>query len=382
MIGCMSGTSYDAIDAVAVDICFAEPDRLASRILGHHATPMPVDLRERLAAALPPAATSAADVCLLDTRIGQAFADAAGRALAGSCDGTADLIVSSGQTFFHWIADGACLGTLQLGEPAWIAEATGLPVVSNLRSRDVACGGHGAPLVSLVDSLLFGDRPGCGALNIGGIANVTIPQLSLAFDIGPGNALIDAVVAGATGGRSRMDTDGAAARRGRVDPDLLDALLADPHFARVAPKSTGKERFHAGYLGGFDLPSRTDDIIATLTALTARTIADTCHRYGLAELIVSGGGADNPELMGRLCDLVPRVSVRRIDEFGIASNAKEAYAFAVLGFLSMHGLPGARSAFTGARRGAVLGSITPGAAPLRMPPPAIRMPTRLTVLND
>ncbi|HEY2790972.1 MAG TPA: anhydro-N-acetylmuramic acid kinase, partial [Micromonosporaceae bacterium] len=171
----MSGTSFDAIDAVGMDIWFTERGELASRVLGRHSEAMPADVRAELAGALPPSATSAAAVCRLDTRLGQAFAEAAATALRQVCGGTADLVVTSGQTFYHWVDARTCLGTLQLGEPTWIAEATGLPVVSNLRCRDVACGGNGAPLVSLVDELLFGARPGLGVLNVGGIANLTVP---------------------------------------------------------------------------------------------------------------------------------------------------------------------------------------------------------------
>jgi anhydro-N-acetylmuramic acid kinase len=382
----MSGTSYDAIDAVAVDVWFAGPTEIHSRIIGHHATPMPAPIRTALAAALPPAATSAADICRLDTGLGQAFAEAASSALDRFCDGTADLVVTSGQTFYHWVDGSSCLGTLQLGEPTWIAERTGLPVVSNLRTRDVTCGGQGAPLVSLVDALLLGSRDRCGALNIGGIANLTVVGVApIAYDVGPGNALLDAAVTVVSGGTEAMDVDGARARRGTVIPALLDLLLRDPFFALPPPKSTGKERFHLDYLlgalveVGLDLRVHADDVIATLTRLTSSAIAAECRRYDLAELVVSGGGADNPVLMEELAAALPNVAIRRIDSFGVASSAKEAFAFAVLGFLTMHGLPATLPSCTGAERPAILGSITPGRGPLQLPQPAATMPHRLSV---
>ncbi|HEY2791986.1 MAG TPA: anhydro-N-acetylmuramic acid kinase, partial [Micromonosporaceae bacterium] len=213
------------------------------------------------------------------------------------------------------------------------------------------------------------------------IANLTVPARGLAFDTGPGNALIDAAVVAATGGTSRMDLDGAAARRGTVDDELLDGLLADPYYRQPAPKSTGKELFHAGYLQRFPLPARSDDLIATLTALTAATIADACRAYRIDDLVVSGGGTENPALMSRLRGCLPGVAVRRVDDVGLASGDKEAYAFGVLGFLTMHGLPGVRTTFTGAGRAAILGSITPGASPLRLPEPVAKMPTTLTLLR-
>ncbi len=233
VIGLMSGTSYDAIEAAAADLTL-DGDTLLLRPLGALSLPHPDDLRALIAAALPPAATTMEDICRLDTGIGQAFADAAVRALAELCGGGADLVVSHGQTVHHWVEDGTVRGTLQLGAPAWIAEATGLPVVSDLRSRDVAAGGQGAPLVGLVDTLLLRARAGVpAALNLGGIANVTVvaPDAEpVAFDTGPANALLDAAVRHFTGGAADFDEDGRGAAAGRVHPGLLARLLADPYY--------------------------------------------------------------------------------------------------------------------------------------------------------
>lgn len=383
VVGMMSGTSHDAVDAAACELRLAD-DTLMLTPLGHLSVPYPAALRADLVAALPPSPTTMEAVCRLDTGIGQAFAEVAARAVAELCDGRADLVVSHGQTVFHWASDGGGVrGTLQVGEPAWIAESTGLPVVSGLRTRDVAAGGQGAPLVGLFDALWLAGRPGTPvALNLGGIANVTVLpsavapdspaskpaapavelfETPLAFDTGPACALLDAATRHVTGGRLAFDTDGALAARGRVLPDLLERLLDDPYYARPAPKSTGKELFHLGYL--LDrlgpTPSTPEDLLATLVALTARTVADAVRRTA-TEVVASGGGTRNPALMAALRDELPGVAVRTSDELGVPSQAKEALAFAVLGWHTWHGLPGVLPGATGARHPSVLGSVTPG----------------------
>ncbi|MFF5471359.1 anhydro-N-acetylmuramic acid kinase [Streptomyces achromogenes] len=387
VIGLMSGTSYDAIEAAAADLAL-DGDALLLRPLGHLSAPYPDELRDRVAAALPPAHTTTRAVCALDTGIGQAFADAAGRALRDLCAGTADLVVSHGQTMHHWVEDGTVRGTLQLGQPAWIAEATGLPVVSDLRSRDVAAGGQGAPLVALTDALLLSGLPGTpAALNLGGIANITVlaPGAEpLAFDTGPANALLDAAVHHFTDGAAAYDEDGRRAGAGRVSPELLRVLLADPYYRRPAPKSTGKEHFHLPYLrralDTVRVPD-TADVLATLTRLTAVTVADACRAHGVTRLVVSGGGTRNPVLMRVLAEELPGVPLVPSDDLGLPSAAKEALAFAVLGFLTAHGLPGVLPSGTGARRATVLGSITPGRAPLRLPEPAAGPPRLLRIIR-
>ena len=364
VIGLMSGTSYDAIDAAAADLRL-DGDQLVLTPLGMLSQPYPDELRAAVAAALPPAPTSMEQVCRLDTGIGQAFAAVAVQAVEQLCGGYADLIVSHGQTVFHWVDGGTVRGTLQLGQPAWIAETTGIPVVSDLRARDVAAGGQGAPLVSIIDVLWLRGRSGVPiALNLGGIANITVVHGEpVAFDTGPANALIDAVVAELTGGRLGFDADGAMAGRGRVHPELFARLMAEPYYERAAPKSTGKELFNLSYLaraleGLPDVPA--DDLVATVTALTARTVADAVRRYGGTEVIASGGGIRNPALMRQLAAELGDVPLRNTDELGLPSAAKEAYAFAVLGFLTVHGLGGTVPSCTGARHASVLGSITPG----------------------
>ncbi|MDC0767059.1 anhydro-N-acetylmuramic acid kinase [Streptomyces sp. HD] len=394
VIGLMSGTSYDAIDAAAADLSLVG-DSLVLKPLGLVSEAYDDGLREALAAALPPGRTSMAEVCRLDTRIGQAFAAAAVRADRELCDGRAELAASHGQTVYHWAEHGQVHGTLQLGQPAWIAEATGLPVVADFRPRDIAAGGQGAPLVSLVDLLWLRGRPGTPvALNLGGIANLTAPD-GTAFDTGPGCALIDAAASearwgsprtesggGFSGGRFAYDVDGALAGHGSVREPLLERLLEEPYYALPAPKTTGKELFHLGHLrdalAGFGtLPA--EDVVATLTMLTARTVADAVRAVGATEVIASGGGTRNPVLMRMLGQQLAGVALRTSDALGLPAAAKEAYAFAVLGFLTVHGLPGTDPTSTGARHPRVLGSLTPGRDGLRLPPPARERPVRLVL---
>ncbi|MFG3014086.1 anhydro-N-acetylmuramic acid kinase [Streptomyces cinerochromogenes] len=387
VIGLMSGTSYDAIEAAAADLTL-DDDTLLLRPLGHLSVAYPDDVRALIAASLPPAATTTQAMCALDSGIGQAFAGAAVRALRELCAGAADLVVSHGQTVHHWVEDGVVRGTLQLGQPAWIAEATGLPVVSDLRSRDVAAGGQGAPLVGMTDTLLLRALPGIpAALNLGGIANVTVlaPGADpLAFDTGPANALLDAAVHHFTDGAATHDEDGRRAAAGRVSTELLRFLLDDPYYRRTAPKTTGKEHFHLPYLkralDAVPTPA-PDDVLATLTRLTAVTVADACRAHQVTELVVSGGGTRNPVLVRMLAEELPGVPLRRSEDLGLPSDAKEALAFATLGFLTVHGLPGTHPATTGASRATLLGSITPGLYPLRLPEPATRAPHRLRIIH-
>jgi anhydro-N-acetylmuramic acid kinase len=388
VVGLISGTSVDGIDVAAADLELRD-DELLLRPLGATSLPYPPDLRAALVAAMPPAATTAGTLCALDSRIGQAFAEAAETAVRDLAGGDADLVVSHGQTLYHWVEDTQVLGTLQIGQPAWIAERTGLPVVADLRSRDVAAGGQGAPLASLLDVLLL-ERPDKGevpaALNLGGIANLTIIERDrdpVAFDVGPANALIDVVVSHITDGAETFDRDGARGARGRVHQPLLDALLDEPYYDLAPPKSTGKELFHLPYL--LDALAETgpvapDDLVATVTELTAITIARACGNHGVTAVVGAGGGTRNPTLMARLSDRLPGVSITTIDGFGIDADAKEAYTFALIGFLTVQGLPGTVASCTGAARSAVLGCLIPGARGFAMPPAAAAPPTRLRVL--
>jgi anhydro-N-acetylmuramic acid kinase len=386
VLGLSSGTSVDGIDVAAADLSF-DGDTVVLRLLGHLDVPFGDRLRADVLAALPPAPTSMEQVCRIDTALGQEFGAAAVRGVAELGGGHADLLVSHGQTLYHWVDDGAVRGTLQLGQPAWIAEATGLPVVSDVRARDVAAGGQGAPLASTLDVLLLAGtgRP-AAALNIGGIANLTVVRPDgdpLAFDTGPGNALVDAAVAWVSAGAETYDAGGRRAIKGHIDEKLLGVLLDDPYYARPAPKSTGKELFHVGYLRGACAEAAVepgDDVVATVTALTAHTVADACRRHGVTDVLASGGGVRNPALMRMLRDrLGESASVRDSDEAGVPADAKESYLFALLGFLSWHGVPATVPSCTGARHPSLLGSFTPGTGPLAPPAPPTVRPTRLRI---
>ena len=386
VVGMISGTSMDGIDVAVADLELVD-DTIHLRPLGATSQEYSAELRAALGDVLPPASTTAEEICRLDTLVGQAFAEVAVAAVHEFGAGDVDLVVSHGQTIFHWVdAEGRARGGVQLGQPAWIAEATGAPVVADLRARDIAAGGHGAPLASTLDELLLaGSDETVAALNLGGIANVTIiaaDQPTLAFDTGPANALIDAAVAEATAGAEAFDRDGARGRRGQIHGALLERLLADPYYSRPPPKSTGKELFHATYLADHVAAIgaiAADDVVATATALTAITVADACREFGVRRLVVSGGGVENPALMERLAGELPGVPVVRIDEYGIPSAAKEAYLFALLGFLTVHQLPGTVASATGAAHPVVLGALLPGrdGFPPINPPPS--PPSRLVV---
>jgi anhydro-N-acetylmuramic acid kinase len=369
----------DGVDVAVADLLL-NGDAIDLQPVGHIELPYPAELRAALLDVLPPNATTAEQICRLDTAVGQEFAAAAGHALATIADGRADLVASLGQTVYHWVEDDRALGTLQLGQPAWIAETTGLPVVSDLRARDVAAGGHGAPLAIVLDRLWLAGRPGTtAALNLGGIANITVvgpDGPAVAFDTGPGNALLDAAARMISGGVWHQDVDGDLAAQGKVDAALLEVLLADPYYTLAPPKSTGKERFHAehiaaalakvGHVAG-------DDLLATLVELTAATVADACRDRGVTRVVASGGGVRNPTLMAALRRRLAPASLVTSDELGLPSSAKEAYLTALLGFLTWSGVPATNR---------VLGNVTPGASPLCLPAPATTEVTRLRVATD
>lgn len=390
VIGMISGTSYDAVDAAVADFEL-DGDEVRCYPRGLYSEPVPDDMRARIAAALPPHPTTMEEVCRLDTGIGQLFGRVGAAANERLAGGQADFIVSHGQTVYHWVDGTHALGTLQLGSAAWVAQATGIATVSDLRTRDITRGGHAAPLASTLDALLvLGDDVRRGSLNLGGISNITVRDDRgdvIAYDIGPASALMDSAVTDATGGAERMDTDGARAARGTVDHDLLRHFLDEPYYRLPAPKSTGKELFHARYVADTVAsfrrwaPIDLDDLVATLTELTAQLVADATKAYGLDELVVAGGGVRNPALMRRIAELSAPARVRLIDEFGLPAQGKEAYLFALLGYLSVHGLPGTIASATGASAGSILGSITPGSRPLRLPDPAQRQPRRMRVVS-
>jgi anhydro-N-acetylmuramic acid kinase len=379
----ISGTSFDAIEAVAADLEL-DGTTLVADLRAHVSAPYPAEVRDAIAAILPPAATTIEQVCRLDTAIGQAFAEVAA-GLEARLDAPADVICSHGQTVFHWVEGGRALGTLQLGQASYIAERTGATVVSDVRTRDLAAGGHGAPLASLVDVLLLGGRTDRvrGALNLGGISNVTVVgpgREPIAYDIGPASALMDAVLRDATDGREQYDADGARAARGTVDAGLLAALLDEPYYAAAPPKSTGKELFHLAYVRDHlgDREIALDDLVATLTMLTAETVAADLRREGVGEVVAAGGGTRNPTLMRWLAERLPGVEVTKIDAYGVAEAAKEALIFALIGFLTVHGVASSIASCTGAAHASVLGTITPGTRPL-VRTAGLRAPRELVV---
>ena len=378
-IGLMSGTSADGIDAALISIG-ASRDRPEVSLDAFLTLPYPSAVRDALREAFADRLTTRG-VCLLNACLGELFAEAAvevARA-AGMALADVDFIASHGQTVWHQpqagrLSDRPARGTLQLGEPCVIAERTRCLVVADFRPRDMAAGGEGAPLVPHVDYLLFAHPQRTrAAQNIGGIGNVTyLPagggeEAILAFDTGPGNALIDAAVARHTGGRQRQDTDGKIARGGRVDEALLAELLAHSYFARRPPKSTGRELFGAAFLDAIvDAGRHTEDLIATLTEFTAasieRSYADWLNPRGpIDEVILSGGGTRNPVLVEALRRRLAPAVVKVLSCFGPESaDAKEAIAFALLGYETLRGRPANVPSATGARRPVLLGKIIPG----------------------
>ncbi|OYN97073.1 anhydro-N-acetylmuramic acid kinase [Propionibacteriaceae bacterium ES.041] len=377
VLGLISGTSHDGIDAAVVELTHSA-DVLRMRVVGTDSVPYAAALRARLVAALPPAPSTVDELTELDTLIGQAFAEVA--VTMADRHGPLDLICSHGQTVFHWVERGRALGSLQLGQPAWIAERTGVPVVADVRLRDITAGGQGAPLVPILDELLLADADEpAAALNLGGIANVTVVRPgwpSIAYDIGPANALVDAVVQDRELDPHGYDTDGRLAAAGTVDSALLQHLLADPYYAEPAPKSTGKEHFHLAYVREQvgDRQLSDADLVATLTRLTAETVGRDLAGLGVRRVVAAGGGTANPLLMGWLAEVAAGVEIVTTDALGIPADAKEAIAFALIGWCSWHGLPGNVPSATGAEAPRVLGALIPGKEPLRLPEPLESLP--------
>jgi anhydro-N-acetylmuramic acid kinase len=357
----MSGTSADGIDAALVEVDGAGPTTRA-RLVAFVSRPWEPALQARVLAA---GEAGAAELLDLHYRVGHAFAEAALAVIepARRAGLAVHLVGSHGQTARHHPR----VATLQIGEPAVIAERTGLPVVADFRPRDVAAGGEGAPLVPLVDWLLF-RAPGRGraCLNLGGIANVTIlaerPEDIRAFDVGPANMPLDLVVAAWTGGAEAFDEGGRRAASGRVDPGLLAELLAHPFVTRVPPKSTGREAFGRDFVAPLlaRFAGREADLLATLTRFVAEAVADNLRRFAvgrLHEVLVSGGGARNPALMGALRVALAPAAVRSLADVGMDPDAKEAVAFAILANETLFGQPGNLPGATGAAGPRVLGKI-------------------------
>jgi anhydro-N-acetylmuramic acid kinase len=372
VIGLISGTSVDAIDAALVEIERGR-DELALAVRAFVMQPFDLQLRERVRALLPPQTGSTAAVCEVNMLLGEAFAAAAlaVAAQAGVEMATADLVASHGQTVYHQVALGTVRSTLQIGAPAVIAERTGRTVIADFRPRDMAAGGEGAPLVPYLDLLLFRDPLKYRAVqNIGGIGNVTyLPpgQAALAFDTGPGNVLIDEAVRVLTDGAETFDRDGRMAAAGNVNRALLDRWLRHPFFTQAPPKSTGREQWGPAEARRYIAEAREHglgeaDVVATLTALTAYSIAANYRQFlgPVDEALVAGGGARNPTLMRMLAEALAPATVRPVDDLRLSADAKEAVAFALLGYATLHGWPGNVPAATGAYHEVVLGSITPG----------------------
>jgi anhydro-N-acetylmuramic acid kinase len=386
----MSGTSVDGIDVAGADLEL-DGDVLTCRYRGLSHTPFDPALRERIVAALPPGLAGAGELCELHTELGHAYASAFASARDELAGGTADLAVLHGQTFYHWVDEaGRARGTLQLGASSVVAEHLGVPVVSDLRSRDIAAGGQGAPLVPVFDALLLAGRPGpTAAVNLGGIANLTVVDggtVVTAYDLGPAGALMDPAAALATGERQTYDADGAIAARGQVSPALLERLKADGYYRLPPPRSTGREHFNAAYLhemlAGVEPLLAAQDVAATVTRLLVDLVADAAREHRLAELVLSGGGSKNATTVGWLRSALPGVAVHTTDELGVPAQAKEALAFAVLGYLTWNGAPGSVPAATGARHRSILGALEPGDGPLVLPPPLDVAPARLRLLGE
>jgi anhydro-N-acetylmuramic acid kinase len=373
--GLMSGTSLDGIDVAILDIRGRGWSKRI-RTLALNTVPYPEPLRRALLEVSNAPAHTAA-ISRLNFLLGELYAEALRQTVrrAGLSLSTIELIGSHGQTIFHEGAPVRFLGrriasTLQIGEPAVLAERTGIPVVADFRPRDMAAGGRGAPLVPYLDYLLFRHRKlGRVALNIGGIANLTAippgagPGDVIAFDTGPGNMVIDALAQLHTRGRSRYDRDGRLAARGRLNRPLLDRLLEAPYYRLPPPKTAGREQYGREFVDrllaeGLPLP----DLIATATALSAAAVAVGLERFvrprmKVDELIVSGGGAHNPRILAQLAALLPGVRLALSSDYGVDVDGKEAIAFAVLAYESWHRRPSNLPAATGACRPVVLGKI-------------------------
>lgn len=372
VIGLMSGTSCDGVDAVLVRIK-GTGISLAMKLIAHQTFPYANDLRNRLLAEH----MTAKDVCLLTFELGEVMAEAclAMMDIAEDNQQEVDFIAVHGHTIAHYPPGSSTgrVGTLQIGESAVIAQRTKKPVVSDFRVRDMAAGGQGAPLVPYADWLLFRreDRT-VVCLNIGGIANITVvpPKFEdiLAFDTGPGNIAIDGAVRLLSRGTRSYDENGETARRGKVINEFLEYLLSDSYFSKEPPKSTGRERFGVDAYLRDALANRREhsyeDLIATITQATAQSIADAyknyvAPKYDVAHIIVSGGGAMNSTLMLKLKEALPDVKIYISDRIGISYDAREAIAFAILGNETICGTPANVPQATGASEAVVLGKITP-----------------------
>jgi anhydro-N-acetylmuramic acid kinase len=382
----MSGTSADGID-VALARISGRPPRLSASLVAHHHVSFSARLRESILQLANGGPTSTAEISHMNFLLGEEFA----RAAIAACKkwrvpiSRIDLIGSHGQTIFHQGQSVRIHGarqiasTLQIGEPSMIAERTGVATIADFRPADIAAGGHGAPLVPFVDYLLYRDaKRGRVALNIGGIANVTVipaatrPTDVLAFDTGPGNMIVDALVEWMTHGRARFDRDAKIALSGETIPELLESLLRDPYLRRKPPKTAGREEFGRAYAEkliahGKQHRLRPRDMIRTATIFTSLSIADAFRRFILPraridQLIVSGGGARNPLMLAQLAAALPGIEIVTSAEWGVPVEAKEAFAFAVLAYEAFHNRPNNLPTATGAKHAVVMGKLVRGRA--------------------
>ena len=365
-LGMMSGTSLDGIDCALVDLQRCG-ERLKIELLDARTFAFDGTTRELLDDVVRRERGGLAAVARLHRALGRAHADAAERFLEGRL---VDFAAMHGQTIFH---DGTAALTLQIGDPFALRDRIAASVCFDFRSADCALGGSGAPLVPYVDMLLVADADEKRvAFNCGGIANVTLlpPRAWLdenrivAFDTGPGNMLLDAWIAEASGGRADFDRNGDTAARGSVDVPLLTEMLADPYFALPAPKSTGRERFGEAFVHRFRSALREltiEDGLATLLALSVESVARALERYGFedARILCSGGGAKNSRLLQALRERLSRARVEPSDMVGVPAESKEAVAFAVLGFETLRERSANLPSVTGARRRGVLGAVAP-----------------------
>jgi len=378
--GIMSGTSADGIDVAIVRIAPGQ-QRPRLTLMAHEGFAFPAALRRAVLAAMNASSTSTAELARLNWRLGLAYADAI-QATVERHRVKLDLIGCHGQTLFHQARAAAYAGrrfacTWQAGEAALIAASFKVPVVSNFRPADMAAGGQGAPLVPLLDYVLFADaKRGRVLQNIGGIANLTaIPAAAtakqvIAFDTGPGNMVIDALAQQLFS--KPFDRNGALAAEGTVLAPVLAAKLRNPYFRLKPPRTTGREQFGRAYAADFLIECqrhsrRPEDALATATAFTAETIASSFERFALPRMkrrgidyIVSGGGARNATLMAMLAQRLEPLGceLAASEEFGLPAEAKEAAAFALLAWLTWHHLPGNVPAATGATKAVILGQVT------------------------
>ena len=369
VVGLMSGTSLDGISAAVARFRDVDERRIEVDLLGYVSHAYTPAQRTRLSNAL--GGGSPAEYCRLNFDLGEWLADAAIEVMADAGIAREDILAisSHGQTIWHEPGH----STWQSGEPAVIAERTGIDVVSDFRVRDVAAKGQGAPLVPIADTMLFSSANDWrGLQNLGGIGNITIvppggdASSVRAFDTGPGVAVIDGIVR-ALWPQLPYDVDGKLARAGKPITSIVDELMAHPYFSMDPPKSTGRELFNSDYVQkliatAHAMKARNEDIVATAVQLTAVSVGDAYRRFipePMREVLVSGGGAKNPALFDAIAKAAAPITVRHFDEVYFDGEAKEAVAFALLGYLHVMKRPGNVPSATGARGPRVLGKRTP-----------------------